>query len=143
MFIGGVADQRFGPVRCAGIRRGVVAAIVGGHRPMVAGVLCAGTGIRNVSAFGGRAIVWTCARCHVPLIPDRRPGQSGRHRERLGVFTDRRCGYGIGMSTEQQNPSEPAKTGRDHDEDESDEWIDETMAEGDIANGEGDPDAQP
>jgi hypothetical protein len=31
----------------------------------------------------------------------------------------------------------------DRDDRESDEWIDETMAEGDIANGEGDPDARP
>jgi len=47
------------------------------------------------------------------------------------------------MSTEHQHPNEPDASKRRRSESASDEWIDETMAEGDIANGEGDPNELP
>jgi hypothetical protein len=47
------------------------------------------------------------------------------------------------MSTEQQEPVDPDGSKRSRSDRHSDAWIDETMAEGDIANGEGDPNELP
>ena len=47
------------------------------------------------------------------------------------------------MSNDHQQTANPAAQDESAAEHTSDEWIDETMAEGDIANGEGDPESQP
>ena len=47
------------------------------------------------------------------------------------------------MSIEPQKSVDPDGSTRRRSDRESDEWIDETMAEGDIANGEGDPNDLP
>jgi hypothetical protein len=52
-------------------------------------------------------------------------------------------GYANSMTTPQQNPKKRPAPERSQAGHESDEWIDETMAEGDIANGEGNPNDLP